>query len=145
MKLIYSKILVALQFIIITLLLILNNSIFSNIFSLIILFSGFLFGLYTLKSNPLNNFNITPDIKKDAILITKGSYKLIRHPMYLSVLLIMMGVVWSNYTFMNFILYFSLIFVLYLKGRKEEKLWGKKLPQYNKYKENTKMIIPFIL
>lgn len=145
MKLTYSKILVAFQFIIITLLLILNDSIFSNTFSFSISFIGFLFGLYTLKSNPLNNFNITPDIKKDAILITKGSYKLIRHPMYLSVLLIMLGVVWSHYTLINFILYFSLILVLYLKAKKEEKLWSKKLPQYEKYKENTKMIIPFIL
>lgn len=141
----YTSFLVFMQFILIGLLLFLNNSIFSSIYSLIISIIGAVFGLYTLYFNRISNFNIRPDIKKDAHLITKGAYKYVRHPMYLSVVVIMLGVITVNPNILSFIVYFILIYVLYLKAIKEESLWSKNDKDYKNYKSNTKMFIPFIV
>ena len=140
-----SNILVAIQFIIIFILLLINKSIFNNYISLIISSIGFIFGLYTLFFNRIGNFNVRPEIKSNAKLISIGAYKYIRHPMYFSVLLIMGGVIISDINLINIICYSILIMVLYLKAKKEEMLWSKKLEKYESYKKRTKMFIPFIL
>lgn len=140
-----SKALIALQFIIILLLLMINDSIINHWQSLYLSMSGFIFGLYTFYFNRLGNFNIAPEIKSEAKLITNGAYKYIRHPMYFSVLLIMLGVVLTEISMVNILLYIGLIFVLYLKASKEEKLWSEKMLEYGEYKKRTKMFIPFVL
>jgi protein-S-isoprenylcysteine O-methyltransferase Ste14 len=140
-----SNILVTIQFIIILILLLINESIFNNYISLFISSIGFIFGLYTLFFNQVGNFNIRPEIKNNAKLISNGAYKYIRHPMYFSVLLIMGGVIIMDINLINVICYSVLVIVLYLKGKKEEMLWNEKLEEYARYKERTKMFIPFIL
>ena len=89
---IYSYTLVFLQFFLILILLSINESIFSKPLSLVIFILGLSFGIYTLLFNKLSNFYISPLIKKDANLITNGAYKYIRHPMYFSVLLMLLAV-----------------------------------------------------
>jgi len=141
----YAYFLVFLQFLLIGSLLLLNKSIFSSIFCTVLFFLGLGFGLYTLVYNKLSNFNISPLIKKDAKLVTKGAYRYIRHPMYFSVLLMMLAVILVSFDFVNLGLYCTLIVVLYLKAQKEEKLWMKSSSAYGHYKEKTKMFIPFVL
>ena len=140
-----SNILVAIQFIVILILLLTNQSIFNNYLSLFISSIGFIFSLYTLYFNQVGNFNIRPEIKSNAKLISSGAYKYIRHPMYFCVLLIMGGVILSDINLINIICYGILIIVLYLKAEKEEMLWSEKMEEYASYKEKTKMFIPFIL
>ena len=130
---IYSKVLVALQFSIILLLLLINDSIFNHLISLFISTTGFLFGLYTLYFNRIGNFNITPEIKENSKLIKNGAYKYIRHPMYFSVFLMMAGVVLTEINVINISCYMALVVVLYLKASKEEKLWSDKLDEYKQY------------
>ena len=140
-----SNILVAIQFIVILILLFTNQSIFNNYISLFISSIGFIFGLYTLYFNQVGNFNIRPEIKSNAKLISTGAYKYIRHPMYFCGLIIMGGVIVSDINIINIICYGILIIVLYLKSKKEEMLWSEKMEEYASYKEKTKMFIPFIL
>ena len=140
-----SKVLVSIQFILISLLLIFNDSIFNHTSSWIISLSGLLFAVYTLYCNRFDNFNITPEIKDNAKLITTGAYKYIRHPMYLCVLLIMFGVAITSITIVNIFLYEGLVYVLYLKAKKEEELWSKHSDAYKEYMKDTKMFIPFVL
>ena len=142
---IYSKVLVSLQFILIAVLLFINDSIFNHLISLFISSIGFLFGLYTLYFNRIGNFNITPEIKENSRLIKNGAYKYIRHPMYFSVFLMMGGVVLTEINVINIFCYMVLVIVLYLKASKEEKLWSEKLEEYKQYKKNTKMFIPLVL
>jgi protein-S-isoprenylcysteine O-methyltransferase Ste14 len=140
-----SMILVTIQFVIILILLLINESILNKYTSLLISSIGFIFGLYTLFFNRVGNFNVRPEIKSNAKLISNGAYKYIRHPMYFSVLLIMLGVIITDINLTNVICYSVLIIVLYLKAKKEEMLWNEKLEEYASYKEKTKMFIPFIL
>ena len=141
---IYSKVLVALQFIIVLLLLITNDSIFNNLISLFIFTFGLLFGIYTLYFNPIGNFNITPEIKENSKFIKTGIYKYIRHPMYFSLFLMMGGIVLTEINILNIVCFVVLIIVLYLKAKNEEKLWSEKLEEYEQYKKDTKMFIHFI-
>jgi len=107
--------------------------------------SGFFVGIYAITYNKISNFNIVPEIKKEAQLITQGIYSYIRHPMYFSVLLIMLGVICVQIDILNIFIYALLVFVLYLKAKKEEFLWSNKSNEYKKYQKKTKMFIPFLL
>lgn len=142
---VYSAILVTLQFIFITLLLLEHGLHVPSFFSFFILFLGCIFGIYTLQHNQLGNFNITPEIKQNASLITTGAYRYIRHPMYFSVLLMMLGIVVSKPTILSFLIYALLIITLFLKAKKEEMLWMEHSCEYKTYMQHTKKIIPFIL
>ena len=141
----YSYILVALQFIFIAIL-VLNHGLHApSTFALLIFFLGSGFGLYTLKCNTLSNFNITPEIKENAALITTGAYRYIRHPMYFSVLVMMLGVVVSKPTLLSLFIYVLLVVTLFLKTHKEEMLWVEQSSEYGNYRQKTKKIIPFVL
>lgn len=141
----YSYLLVSLQFIFIVILLIEHGLHKPNNFALLIFLVGCGFGLYTLKCNTLSNFNITPEIKANATLITTGAYRYIRHPMYFSVLVMMLGMVVSKPTILSLFIYALLIVTLFLKAHKEEVLWMEQSCKYKNYLCKTKSIIPFIL
>ena len=141
----YSYTLVSLQFLLIGALLMTGTSIFSNLLAILIFISGAIMGMYALFYNNLKNINIIPEIKKDAVLITTGAYAYIRHPMYFSVLVMMLGVVIAELNTLRIIIYLLLIITLLLKAHKEEKLWLEKSEAYKVYKQRTKSIIPFIV
>lgn len=141
----YSYALVSLQFVLIGALLLLSQSIFSNFLALFISICGALIGVYAVWYNNLKNINIIPEIKEDAVLITTGAYAYIRHPMYFSVLMMMLGVVLADVNIVSMGLYLLLIITLLLKAHKEEKLWMEKSEAYRAYRQRTKSIIPFIV
>ena len=141
----YSYFLVSLQFILIAILLITHGLQTPSNFALLIFFLGSGFGIYTVRHNPLGNFNITPEIKENASLITTGAYRYIRHPMYFSVLVMMLGVVVSEPSLFSLFIYVLLVVTLFIKAQKEEMLWMVQSREYRKYKQQTKRIIPFVL
>lgn len=142
---IYSYFLVSLQFVFITLLIINHNMYTPSTLALLTFLIGGTFGIYALKHNTLDNFNITPEIKQNAALITTGAYRYIRHPMYFSVLVMMLGVVVSKPTLLSLFIYVLLVITLFLKAHKEETLWMVQSSEYRNYRQQTKRIIPFVL
>ncbi len=142
---IYSYILVASQYTAMIILIIINKSAFLQVVPLALFCIGFFIGIYAIYCNKPDNFNITPDIKKDSCLINHGIYRHIRHPMYFSVALMMLGMIIYNLNLLNMSLYTLLILSIFLKARKEEILWCQKSDEYEKYREKTKAFIPFIL
>lgn len=141
----YSYLLVSLQFIFIASLVINHNMHTPSTLALLTFLIGSGFGLYTLKCNTLDNFNITPEIKENAALITTGAYRYIRHPMYFSVFVMMLGVVVSEPSLLSLFLYIFLVVTLFLKAHKEEMLWVEQSSEYRNYRQKTKKIIPFVL
>lgn len=87
----------------------------------------------------------TIEIEKEQKVVDTGLYGLVRHPMYLSVILLFLSfplVLGSLYGF-----YIFLIFplVLIIRIRNEEKILVKELKGYSKYKLKVKYkLIPFI-
>jgi protein-S-isoprenylcysteine O-methyltransferase Ste14 len=118
---------------------------FSKTLPIMIFLLGIGVFLYTLLFNKISNFNIIPDIKDNAKLITTGAYKFIRHPMYFAVLITMFAPLTNSLNYINIIVCTILTLTMFLKATKEEKLWHMESVEYKNYMQNTKMIIPFVL
>jgi len=105
---------------------------------------GIIIGLVAINTHEKGNFNIRPDIKESCQLVTHGIYAYIRHPMYLSVLTMMFGVLLIYWSWYEVILYLLLGAVMFTKLFYEESLWQCHSEEYEKYKQETKRLIPFI-
>jgi len=145
MNTLYPKLLVFLQFSIIGSMILLCNNFFSHSYSLAIFIMGLCIGLWAINHNKLGNFNIQPKHKEGSYLVTTGIYRLIRHPMYTSVIVMMSSFLLATPTFIETSLFISLIFVLILKVKKEELGLIKEHNNYIAYKRKTKYFIPYIL
>ncbi len=111
----------------------------------IISLAGVVLGLYTLGYNRIGNFNIVPRPRPNALLITGGPYQLIRHPMYLSVILFLAGI--TIQAGGHFLALFGTVLAttaMIWKSIIEERLLIKQYPDYNSYRARTKRIVPFI-
>jgi protein-S-isoprenylcysteine O-methyltransferase Ste14 len=141
----YPKFLVFLQFGLIGLMILFSHGILNSIPGMLLFSLGLILGLWALNHNKRGNFNIQPKLKDGCHLVTSGAYKYIRHPMYTSVILMMLGVLISTPTLLESLLFIALISVLVLKAKREEKLWCGHDEAYIEYKNTTKLFIPYIL
>lgn len=89
----------------------------------------------TLTIFPEPNFNI---------IIQHGPYKIIRHPMYTSLFLIVIPLVIFNFSFLRLGILMGFTLNQILKIMYEEKLILQKVPGYAAYKSVTWRIIPFL-
>ena len=137
--------LVILQFICIFLLIVLNLSMFTKTIPNLMFLAGIGFFFYTLLFNKISNFNISPEIKKNAKLITTGAYRYIRHPMYFAVIITMFATLINSVNYTNLTISTILTITMFLKAKKEEYLWHRESTEYKNYMKTTKMIIPFVL
>ena len=140
-----SKILVAIQFLMITLMLLpltpISHSFYIGYLPLAL---GLSVGYLAIKTQPKKNFNIRPDIKENCILITDGIYSYIRHPMYFSVIVSMLGVLLLRFSLYELVLYMVLVINMITKMLYEESLWHCEGKEYKEYSKNTKRLIPFL-
>jgi len=90
------------------------------------------------------NFNIAPDVLTNAKLVILGPYKLIRHPMYTSVLGISLCYVIDSFTMYKMMMFVVLAIDLLMKLNYEEKILGLRFSEYDDYRKRTKRLIPFI-
>jgi protein-S-isoprenylcysteine O-methyltransferase Ste14 len=145
MSSLYPKLLVFLQFSIAGIIILLSHDFFSHTYAFSVLIMGACIGLWAINHNKLGNFNIQPKHKEDSYLVTTGIYKLIRHPMYTSVTVMMLAFVMATPTWSEGLLFLVLVGVLVLKAKREEIGLMKAHPHYREYKEKTKYFIPYIL
>ncbi len=141
----YSYLLVASQFTCISLLIIVNLGMFTKSLSIGLFLTGVGFFFYTLMFNKISNFNIIPDIKNEAKLITTGPYRYIRHPMYFAVLITMFAPLSYSFSSTNILISTILTITMIAKAKKEEFLWSHKFSKYCTYMKKTKMIIPYFI
>ena len=114
---------------------------------------GAALGAWTLSANRPGNFNIRPEPKPQGHLVTSGPYRYVRHPMYLSLLVIAAGFAigyantaqWRGADAARAALWVALAVVLHLKAGVEERELRAKYPQYADYEQRTKRIVPFVL
>jgi len=138
-----SKLLVFTQFFIIFIMLLPLGTETKNIFpGIFIITVGMIIGILALYVNRF--FNIRPDIKTNASLVTSGVYAYIRHPMYTAVLIMMLGIVILYPVIYVFLAYILLICTLLVKLFYEESLWKAQSSEYALYMKETKRLVPFI-
>ncbi len=141
----YAKLLVGLQFLLVGLILFPKTTAPLCPFWWLFIVLSVGVALWTFRHNRLGNFNIVPDIKEGAQLVTSGPYRFIRHPMYSSLFFGTLGVVCYLSSWLNWLLLALLVVVLYLKAEREERLWCDHHEAYTCYRDGTKRFIPFLL
>ena len=80
-----------------------------------------------------------PRPKENSKLITSGIYRLFRHPMYYSLLIISFGFFIKSLTIYYLILSILLTFIIFNKIKIEEKYLTKKFNTYTSYKNKVKI------
>ena len=106
--------------------------------------AGLMFGAWALKTNSPENFNVSPLPKIGARLCFDGPYRFCRHPMYLSLLLAVVGIVQCNQSLTNAVAAVLLALVLDFKARMEESLLQEESAEYRAYMSRSWRFIPLI-
>ncbi len=138
-----SRLLVALQFgLIAAMILRTDPSRLGHAFAALLV-AGLAIGAWAISANRPGNFNIRPEPKDGAILVTAGPYRWIRHPMYLAVLVTMGAFVVASDA-LQAVLWLLLAVVLAAKAVREERGLVLVHPGYAAYRERTRAILPFV-
>lgn len=79
-------------------------------------------------------------------LIRNGAFNLVRHPLYASLIWLLIGV---SFIYMSYIVLLAtiLIFIpmMYYRARQEEKILGRRFREYSRYKSEVGMFFPRII
>ena len=99
---------------------------------------GFALSIWAIIIMRIGNFNVQPEVKLNAIFITKGPYKLIRNPMYSGLILFFSANIISDFSFFSLAVFTILIVVFLVKITMEEDFLSDKFgAKYVKYKKIT--------
>lgn len=112
---------------------------------LLLCVAGIALGIIVLYYNSPSNFSVYPEIRSGAKLITAGPYRIIRHPMYSALMLMMMGIAGYNGHWVNYIASLGLILVVTVKALREERLLIAEYEDYADYTVQTKRFVPYLL
>ena len=139
-----GKILVTIQFTCLLLLMIFTNWLTLPWWTFLLLgISGFLafWAMYVMK---YGNFNIVPTPVDKGVMISQGPYKVIRHPMYTSIIIFAIALLSGQFDYYKLIISVTLVTDLVVKMIFEEGLLLKHYPGYKDYMKKTKRVIPFV-
>lgn len=101
-------------------------------------------GGWTLLHNRLGNFNVHPQPKASGVLVTSGPYRLMRHPMYSTVLLAGAALASVPSHWLAWWLWGALVATLLAKAMLEEQWLREHHPPYAQYCLRCKRFIPWV-
>lgn len=117
----------------------------SNALAGILELVGVLVGLYAIWAMRVTTIQITADVAPDSNLVSDGPYEWVRHPMYLAVMLVCLGLLINSATTIRIIAVILLGIDFVIKANYEEVLLIKFFKKgYEDYQKKTKRFIPFI-
>ncbi len=105
---------------------------------------GLFLGIWAVGSMRIGYFNIAPEPLNWSKMVSRGPYRIIRHPMYLALLLTTLPLVISYFSYLRVALWIVLLANLLLKMRYEEGLLQKQFPEYASYRARTSKLLPGI-
>lgn len=85
-----------------------------------------------------------PRPTENGALITSGAYRIVRHPIYLGILLACLGFALATGSTARF--GFTLVLFVFFdrKARREERWLSERYPDYGRYQKHVKKLIPWI-
>lgn len=101
-------------------------------------------GIWAIGSISFLNFSIFPEPKTNTLLIKKGPYAIIRHPMYTAILILCIALLMNKLNSINLFIYFILTLNQIIKLNLEENFLVEKFPDYIDYKKQTWRLIPYL-
>lgn len=101
-------------------------------------------GAWALTTNRPGNFSVLPEPRANARLVTGGAYRIVRHPMYLAVLIFALGCAIGWRTVVHGVVFVALSLVLHVKAGIEERALRERFPEYADYCARTPRIVPFV-
>ena len=138
-----SKLLVIVQFFCLTYLVFFVDNMGSGIL-LILQMLGFTLAIWSVFVMGIGRFNIQPEVKPQARLVTKGPYKVIRNPMYTGLLIFFGAGVSSTLNIADISVFILLLIVLLYKIILEEKYLSAKFgTPYDDYKQKSFRLFPY--
>ena len=115
-----------------------------KIIVLIIQLIGVLLGIWSVLVMSKSKLNIAPLPRVGSHLINDGPYRFIRHPMYLSLLLVFVPMMILNNSVVGWVVFGVFSINLILKLSYEEQLLNQIFENYSDYQQQTWRLIPFI-
>ena len=106
--------------------------------------TGIILGFWAIYEMRRSRLNITPTPLSGAILIQSGPYKLVRHPMYLALILVFVPMLLANFNLWGIIIFLIFFVNLILKMMYEEKLLFSFFDNYHAYSEKSWRLIPYV-
>lgn len=106
--------------------------------------AGIAIGLWALSANRPGNFNVRPEPRAGGRLVTGGPYRLVRHPMYVAVLVFALGCCAGYATPWRWVALAALAAVLRVKAGVEERGMAARHPGYAEYARTRKRFVPFV-
>jgi protein-S-isoprenylcysteine O-methyltransferase Ste14 len=125
----------------------LNTGVFSYFLSAVAILSllaGFvIFGLSALALG--KSLTAHPIPGKNAVLVTDGLYKFVKHPIYSGLILAGFGLVITGGFFPHTLFFVALVFLLNYKASFEEALLAKTYAGYADYSKKTGRFVPRLI
>ena len=116
----------------------------TDIIILLVFIAGVFLGVWALYAFRGTRFSVLPEIPENAALVTAGPYRIIRHPIYTSILLITGALLINEPSPLRLIVFIVLLAVLLIKTQIEETYLDHHFKEYGNYKAQTQKLIPFL-
>jgi protein-S-isoprenylcysteine O-methyltransferase Ste14 len=104
----------------------------------VIIIIGIVLSIFALGSLG-KSFSIIPQARR---LIETGPYRIVRHPLYVSEIIGVFGLVLADFTIPKIAIFLLLVVLQVYRAYQEEKLLADAFPEYKEYSSKTSRFIP---
>lgn len=139
-----ASILVSVQLVCFVGILLSGNLLAKQLWLLAIQVFGLLFAFWSIWSIRPNRLSVSPLVQDELILIKRGPYKFIRHPMYLSIFIVFVPLLIDEFSYLRLAILIVLFINQVIKLHFEESLLSERFPEYQEYKKKSWRLLPLI-
>ncbi len=144
MKNLKATLLTIIQYVTLSIMLYSNKWIADNPVLMFIQFFGIFIAIWAILEMTKSKLNISPVPRSGSVLIMTGPYKIIRHPMYLSLLLTITPMIINRISTLNIVIFSIFLINLIMKMLFEENLLYKYFDDYAVYSKKSWRLLPLV-